>query len=81
MKKKRNDDAKIVKDLRARIIQIARLYELKTEKMMSALDQLIKASRVTRTDDVSSTLKSISTIKKLKKMITRLKKIAENIES
>ena len=77
MKKKRNDDAKTMKDLRAKVIQIARLYEFKAEKMMSALDQLIRASRVTRTDDVSSTLKSISTIKKLKKMTTRLKKIVE----
>ena len=77
MKKKRSDDAKIMKDLRAKIIQIARLYEFKTKKMMNVLDQLIKASRVTRTNDVSSTLKSTSTIKKLKKMTTRLKKIVE----
>ena len=77
MKKKRSDDAKTVKDLRAKVIQIARLYELRTKKMMSALDQLIKASRVTRTNDVSSTFKSTSTIKKLKKMTARLKKIVE----
>ena len=77
MKKKRSDDAKTMKNLRARVIQIARLYELKAEKMMSALNQLIKTSRVTRTDDVLSTLKSTSTIKKLKKMTTRLKKIVE----
>ena len=77
IKKKRNDDAKIMKDLRAKIIQIAKLYELKAKKMMSALDQLIKTSRVTRTNDVSTTFKSTSTIKKLKKMTARLKKIAE----
>ena len=29
IKKKRNDNAKTMKDLRAKIIQIARLYELK----------------------------------------------------
>ena len=77
IKKKRSDDAETMKDLRAKIIQIARLYELKTKKIMSVFDQLIKASRVTRTNDVSSTLKSTSTIKKLKKMTARLKKIAE----
>ena len=76
-KKKRNDDAKVMKDLRAKIIQIAKLYEFKTKKIMSAFDQLIKASRVTRTNNVSTTLKSTSTIKKLKKMTTRLKKIVE----
>ena len=77
MKKKRNDDAKTMKDLRAKIIQIAWLYEFRAKKMTSALDQLIKTSRVTRTNDVLSTLKSTSTIKKLKKMTTRLKKIAK----
>ena len=66
-----------MKDLRAKIIQIIKLYEFKTKKMMSALNQLINTSRVTRTNDDSSTLKSTSTIKKLKKMTTRLKKIAE----
>ena len=77
MKKKRSDDAKTMKDLRAKMIQIAELYEFKAKKMMSAFDQLIKTSRVTRTNDVSTTLKSTSTIKKLKKMTTRLKKIVE----
>ena len=77
MKKKRNDNAKTVKDLRAKIIQIARLHELKAKKIMSALDELIKTSRVTRTNNILSTLKSISTIKILKKIITRLKKIVE----
>ena len=77
MKKKRSDDAKIVKDLRAKMIQIARLCKLRTKKMMIAFDQLIKTSRVSRTNDVSSTLKSTSTIKKLKKMTARLKKIIE----
>ena len=77
MKKKRNDNAKTMKDLRAKMIQIAKFYELKAKKIMSALDQLIKTSRVTRTNDDSSTLKSTSTIKKLKKMTTRLKKIVE----
>ena len=77
LKKKRNDDAKTVKNLRAKMIQIAELYELKVKKMMSALDQSIKTSRVTRTNDVSSTFKSTSTIKKLKKMTARLKKIVE----
>ena len=38
IKKKRNDDAKTMKDLRAKIIQIARLYELKAKKMMNILD-------------------------------------------
>ena len=77
IKKKRNDNAKTIKDLRAKIIQIARLYKLKVKKIMSAFDQLIKTSRVTRIDDVLSKLKSISTIKKLKKITTRLKKIVE----
>ena len=77
MKKKRSDDAKTVKDLRAKMIQIAELYKLRAKKMMSAFDQLIKTSRVTRTNDVTSTFKSTSTIKKLKKMIARLKKIVK----
>ena len=77
IKKKRSDDAKTMKDLRAKMIQIAELYELKTKKIINAFDQLIKTSRVTRTNDVSATLKSTSTIKKLKKMTTRLKKIVE----
>ena len=77
MKKKRNDDAKTMKDLRAKMIQIAKLYEFKAKKMTSALDQLIKTSRVTRINDVSTTLKSTSTIKKLKKMTARSKKIVE----
>ena len=81
IKKKRNDDAKTVKDFRAKIIQITRFYELWTKKIMSALDQLIKASRVTRTNDVSSMLKSTWTIRKLKKMTTRLKKIAEKMKT
>ena len=38
MKKKRSDDTKTVKDLRAKIIQIARLYELRAKKIMSVLD-------------------------------------------
>ena len=77
MKKKRSDDAKTVKDLRAKMIQIVELYEFRAKKMTNALDQLIKTSRITRTNDVSTTLKSTSTIKKLKKMTTRLKKIVE----
>ena len=77
VKRKRSDDVKTVKDLRAKIILIAELYEFRAEKMMNVLDQLIKTTRVTCTDDVFSTLKSTSTIKKLKKITTRLKKIAE----
>ena len=38
IKKKRNDDAKKMKNLRAKIIQIARLYKFKAKKMMSVLD-------------------------------------------
>ena len=38
MKKKRNDDAKTIKNLHAKMIQIAKLYELKAKKMMSVLD-------------------------------------------
>ena len=45
--------------------------------MMSVLDQLIKTSRVTRTNDNVSTFRSTSTIKKLKKITTRLKRIVE----
>ena len=77
MKKKRNDSNKTVKDLRPKIMLIAELYEFKAKEMMSVLDQLIKASRVTRTNDVSSMFKSTKAIKKLKEMTTRLKKIAK----
>ena len=77
MKKRRSDNDKTMKDLRAKVILIAELYESKIEEMMSVLDQLIKASRVTRTNDVSSMFKSTKTIKKLKEMTTRLKKIAK----
>ena len=77
IKKKRNDNDKTIKDLRAKIILIAELYELKAKEIMSVLDQLIKTSRVTRTNDVSSVFKSTKTIKKLKEMTTRLKKIAK----
>ena len=75
MKKKRNDNDKTMKNLRAKIIFIAELYEFKTKEKMSTLDQLIKTSRVTCTNDVSSIFKSTKTIKKLKEMTTRLKKI------
>ena len=77
MKKKRSDNDKTVKDLRAKIILIAELYEFKVKEMISVFDQLIKTSRVTRTNDVSSMFKSTKTIKKLKEMTTRLKKIAK----
>ena len=77
MKKRRSDNDKTVKDLRAKVILIAELYEFRAKEMMSVLDQLIKASRVTRTNDVSSMFKSTKTIKKLKKITTRLKKIAK----
>ena len=77
MKKKRSDNDKTMKDLRAKIILIAELYEFRTKEMMSVLDQLIKTSRVTRANDVSSMFKSTKTIKKLKEMTTRLKKIAK----
>ena len=70
MKKKRSDSEKTMKDLRAKIILIAELYKLEVEKIMNILDQLIKTSRVTRTNDVSSTFKSTKTIKKLKKITT-----------
>ena len=75
IKKKRSDNEKIVKDLRAKTILIAEIYKFKVKKMINVLDQLIKTSRVTCTNDAFSMLKSIQTIKKLKKMITRLKKI------
>ena len=78
MKKKRNVNDKIVKELRAKIILIAKLYEFKTKEMMSVLDQLIKTSRVTRANDASFVFKSTKTIKKLNKMTTRLKRIAKN---
>ena len=71
MKKKRSDNDKTMKDLRARVILIAELYEFRTKEMMSVLDQLIKTSRVTRANDVSFVFKSTNTIKKLKKMTTR----------
>ena len=77
MKKKRNDKDKRVKDLRAKIILIAELYKFRAKKMISVLDQLIKTSRVTRASDVSSVFKSTKTIKKLKEMTTRFKKIAK----
>ena len=77
VKRKRSDDVKTMKDLRAKMILIAELYEFKAKKMMNVLDQLIKTARVTCTNDVFSTFKSTSTIKKLKKITTRLKKIAE----
>ena len=77
MKKRRSDNDKTVKDLRAKVILIAELYEFRAKEMMNVLDQLIKTSRVTRTNDVSSMFKSTKTIKKLKKMTTRLKKIAK----
>ena len=77
VKKKRNDEVKTIKALRAKIILIAELYKFKAKKMMSVLDRLIKTSRVTCTNDVLSTFKSTSTIKKLKKITTRLKKIVE----
>ena len=77
MKKRRSDNDKTMKDLRAKVILIAKLYEFRAKEMMSVLDQLIKTSRVTRTNDVSSMFKSTKTIKKLKKITTRLKKIAK----
>ena len=77
VKRKRNDNVKTMKDLRAKMILIAELYELKAKKMMNVLDQLIRTARVTCTDDVFSTFKSTSTIKKLKKITTQLKKIVE----
>ena len=77
MKKKRNDNDKTMKELRAKIILITEFYEFRAKKMMSVRDQLIKTSRVTRANDVSSVFKSIKTIKKLKEMTTRLKKIAK----
>ena len=70
MKKRRSDNDKTMKDLRAKVILIAKLYEFKVKEMMNVLDQLIKISRVTRTNDVSSTFKSTKTIKKLKKITT-----------
>ena len=81
IKKKRNDNDKIVKDLRAKIILTAELYEFKTKKMINVLDQLIKTSRVTRTNDASSMFKSTKIIKKLKEMTTRLKKIVKRKET
>ena len=80
MKKKRNDNEKTMRDLRAKTILIAKLYKLKAKKMMNILDQLIRTSRATCTDDVLSMLKLIQTIKKLKKLTTNLKKIVEKKE-
>ena len=77
IKKKRSDNDKTVKELRAKIILIAELYKFRAKKMMNVLDQLIKTSRVTRANDVSSVFKSTKTIKKLKEVTTRLKKIAK----
>ena len=77
MKKKRSDNDKTIKELRAKIILIAELYEFRAKEMMNVLDQLIKISRVTRANDVSSVFKSTKTIKELKEMTTRLKKIAK----
>ena len=42
MKKKRSDNDKTVKELRAKTLLIAELYESKAKEMMSVLDQLIK---------------------------------------
>ena len=77
IKKKRNDNEKTIKDLRAKTILIIELYKLKAKKIINVFDQLIKTSRVTCTNNVFSMLKSTQTIKKLKKMTTRLKKIVE----
>ena len=66
-----------MKDLDAKIILIAKLYEFKAKQMMNVLDQLIKTSRVTRMNDVSIVFKSTKRIKKLKEMTTRLKKIVK----
>ena len=77
MKKKRSDNDKTMKKLRAKILLIAELYESKAKEMMSVLDQLIKTSRVTNANNVSFVFKSTETIKKLKKMTTRLKKITK----
>ena len=76
IKKKRNDNNKTMNYLRAKIILIAEFYEFKIEEMIIVLDELIKTSRVTRTNDVSLMFKLIKTIKKLKEITTRLKKIA-----
>ena len=67
MKEKRIDNDKIIENLRAKIILIVELYKFRIKKIMNVLDQLIKTSRVTRTNDVSFVFKSIKTIKKLKK--------------
>ena len=77
VKKKRNDNDKTMKDSYTKIILIAELSESRVKEMINVLDQLIKTSRVTRTNDASSVFKSIKTIKKLKEMTTRLKKIAK----
>ena len=77
MKKKCSDNDKTMKELRAKIILIAKLYEFKAKKIISVLDQLIKTSRVTRANDVSFVFKSTKTIKKLKEVTTRLKRIAK----
>ena len=75
MKKKRNHNLKTMKILCVKLILILELYEFKAKKMMNFLDQLMKRTRITRTIDVSSRLKSTQTIRKLKKMTTNLKKI------
>ena len=77
MKKKRSDNDKTMKELRAKTLLIAELYESRAKEMMSVLDQLIKTSRVTRANDVSFVFKSTKTIKKLKEVTTRLKRIAK----
>ena len=77
LNKKRSDNKKTVKNLRAKIILITELYKFKAKEITSVLYQLIKASRVARTNDVLSMFKSTKTIKKLKEMTTRLKKIAK----
>ena len=77
IKKKRSDNEKTMKDLRAKTILIIELYKFRAKKMMNVRDQLIKTSRVTCSIDALSMLTSIQTIKKLKKITTRLKKVVE----
>ena len=77
MKKKRNDNDKTMKELRAKILLIAELYEFRAKEMMSVFDQLIKTSRVTRANDAHFVFKSTKTIKKLKEVTTRLKRIVK----
>ena len=74
-KKKRNDNVKTMRNLRAKMILIIELYEFKVKILINVFDQLIETTRVACINNIFITFKLISTIKKLKKITTQLKQI------